>query len=226
MNMGNRLATVFRVIMLSALAALPVGMSAAVQNADTISARRAFVEMPIDILDILGKSTRLDMLDFYAADSIYQARNTMEGLSRLDTVAPRYLKVTLTPVTTLSINVLPVRNGDILMTAYTIGDSDQAYDTDLRFYTPRYAPLPRSRYFKTPLLEDFFDFPDKKSRELVRRIVPFPTMRYTPSPDGTEITAELTVDQFVSADDYKQIMPFMKKTILYRWDGKRFCLER
>ncbi len=193
---------------------------------DTLTASDAFVALPISVLDLLDRSRRLDMLDYYAADSIAKVPNAMEGLSYLDKVTPDYLKANLTPVTTIAVKVLPSKNGDIVMTAYTIGDKDQAYDTDLRFFGSGYQELKRDKYIRIATLDDFFDYPDKAAKKLVAELVPFPTVRYEPDPTGTGMTAQLTVGQFMSADDYARIKSFMRPQLHYRWDGSKFNLEK
>ena len=173
--------------------------------ADTLTASRVFADLPISVLDLVDRSRRLDMLDYYAADSIAKIPNAMEGLSYLDTVTPDYLKVVLTPVTTLGVKVLPGKKGDVILTAYTIGDKDQAYDTDLRFYDSSYQEIDRKKFMKLATLDDFFDYPDKAVKELVARLVPFPTVLYEPEAGGSGMSAQLTVGQFMSADDYARI---------------------
>lgn len=195
-------------------------------NADALNASKVFADMPISVLDLVDKSRRLDMLDYYAVDSIARVPNAMEGLSYLDTVTPSYLKVVLTPVTTLGIKLLPSKKGDIILTAYTIGDKDQAYDTDLRFFDSSYKELNRDKLIKLATLKDFFDCPDKQTYRLVAELVPFPTVRYEPSVDSLQITAELTVGQFMSADDYAKISKYLRGNLLYKWNGSKFILEK
>ena len=189
------------------------------------TAAEAFENLPIEVLDLLSKSTRLDMLDFYKVDSIYNARNTMEGISRLKKVTPTFLSVTLTPVSELSLQVLSGKKGDLVMTAYTVGDEHQAYDTDLRFYDSQYRELQRDKYVKIAELDDFFSYPDKKTKERVRELIPFPTVRYELSPDASEMTARLTVGQFMSADDYASVKPYMKDELHYVWNGSKYKMQ-
>lgn len=193
---------------------------------DTLSASEAFADLPISVIDLLDRSRRLDMLDYYSADSIANVRNAMGGVSFLEDVTPDYLKACLTPVTTIAVKVLPAKRGDIVMTAYTVGDKDQAYDTDLRFFDSSYRELKRDRYIKSATLDDFFDYPDKEAKKLVAELVPFPTVRYEPDVSGTGMSAELTVGQIMSADDYGRIRNFLRPRLYYRWNGSRFNLEK
>lgn len=215
-----------RIFLIIVAVVLPLFARGEKAPADTLTASDVFVSMPISVLDLLDRSRRLDMLDYYAADSIAKVPNAMEGVSFLDKVTPDYLKANLTPVTTIAIKVLPSKSGDMVMTAYTIGDKDQAYDTDLRFFNSTYQELKRDKYIKIATLDDFFDYPDKDAKKLVAELVPFPTVRYEPDPTGTGMTAQLTVGQFMSADDYARIKSFMRPQLHYRWNGSKFNLEK
>ncbi len=212
-------------VLLAALLSVGVAQAEVVEP-DTLTAGEVFADLPLNVLDMLNKSTRLDMLDFYQVDSIYQARNSMEGLSHLDKVNRDYISVTLTPVSTLEIRLLPVKKGNLFVTAYTIGDENQAYDTDLHFYNGSYQELPRDKYITIAQLDDFFNYPDKEIRGKVADLIPFPTVKYTLSPESDTVTAELTVGQFMSAEDYKSLTPYLKGKLKYIWNGKRFKLEK
>ena len=157
------------ILMVSALSA---NMRAEIVAHDTITASEAFVELPISVLDLIDKSRRMDMLDYYAADSIAKIPNVMEGLSFLDKVTRDYVKANLTPVSTITVKVLPLKRGEVVMTAYTIGDKDQAYDTELRFYDSNYTELKTAKFIKPATLDDFFDYPDKESKKRVAELVP------------------------------------------------------
>lgn len=194
--------------------------------ADTLTASRVFTDLPISVLDLVDRSRRLDMLDYYAADSIAKIQNAMGGVSYLDTVTPDYVKVVLTPVSTLGIKVLHGRNGNVIMTAYTVGDKDQAYDTDLRFFDSSFNELKRDRFIRLPSLDDFFNYKDKESRKLVATLVPFPTVRYEPEAGGDLMDARLTVGQFMSGEDLAKIKPCLRHKIIYRWNGTKFNLEK
>lgn len=193
---------------------------------DTLTASRVFTNLPLSVLDLVDKSRRLDMLDYYAADSIAHVPNAMEGLSYLDTVTPSYLKVILTPVTELGIKVLPGKKMPVIMTAYTIGDKDQAYDTDLRFFDSGFNELKRDRMIKIATLDDFFNYPDKETKKRVAALIPFPTVRYEAEADGSGLTAELTIGQFMSAEDYDSVSKYMRPKLYYKWTGTKFNLEK
>lgn len=193
---------------------------------DTVTASQVFADLPISVLDMLDRSRRLDMLDYYAADSIAKVPNAMGGQSYLDKVTGDYLKVNLTPVSTLTIKVLPYKKGHVIVAAYTVGDNGQAHDTDLRILDAGYRDMKRSRFIRMASLEDFFDCPDRKAKELVAGIVPFATVRYEPDADGAGMTAELTAGKFIAAEDYERIRQYLRPKLRYRWNGTKFDLEK
>lgn len=198
----------------------------AASPADTISAERAFIEMPMKNLDILTQSMRMDMVDYYHVDSIYQVRNAMEGLSHLDTVSPDYLKVEITPVSSMEFKVTPSGNRDIVMCIYTIGDEVQAHDSELTFFDSAMRELPVSKYIKMPRLSDFFNCPDKAAREKVAELVPFPTIEFEATPGADTLKAHLTVGQFMTREDYDAIKTWQLPELTYRWNGRKYVLQK
>lgn len=205
--------------------------------ADTLTASEAFVRMPAQTLDILTTSQRRDLLDWFKADSVKDVRNAMEGTSRLaPPLSDRYLQVQVTPVTRLTIAVLPARKSPLVMSLYTIGDSLQAADTEIRFYDPSLRELKRDKFIKTVSTDDFFDF-DKavvpgaeklsgKERKKLIALVPFPTVEYTVAPDCRTMTARITVGEFLGEEVMKRIKPYLRRERTYTWNGSRWQLNK
>lgn len=194
--------------------------SALAAPADTITVRRAFVDLPVNVLDILKRSTRLDMLDYYDVDSIYSAPNSMEGYSKLIKVTDSYLSLEITPVSTLQIKILKGKKGnDYVMTVYTVGDDGQAPDSDVRFFDSSLNELPRDKFFKLPDLKEFFDIPKGSLTTMkeIEQMVPFPTVEYTVSPDSETMTGKLTVGAYMNVDDYNIVKLFEKPQVNFRW---------
>ena len=208
-----------------------LGAFAAGEPTDSVepfNAVRAFRQMPSATLDLLTPSMRLDLVDYYRADSIYRVQNALEGLSYLHRpLTDSYLKVQITPVTTLTIRILPAKRGrPIAATVYTIGDSLQSADSDLRFYDERMTELKRSKFIPDTRVEDFFNFGKMKreERKQLLDLVPFPTVEFTLSPDSTDLTATLTAEGFLSKEAYDRLKPYLIPTRTYRWNGGKYRL--
>lgn len=192
------------------------------EKRDTLNASEVFVNLPLKTLDILSKSKRMDMLDYYAVDSIYKAPNGMEGLSELVKVTPDFLEVKITPVTAMQIVMLRSGKGPASMVLYTIGGEGQAADTDVAFFDMDMQELPRKKYLEYPDITDFFNIPDKDVKERIEELVPFPTIEVAASPGTTDVIARLTVGEFMGRENYDYIKKYLKPELRFRWNGKRY----
>ncbi len=203
-----------------------------VTRAESISygpAARFFVDMPLSVLELINRSNRMDMLDYYAADSIYHAPNGMEGFSYLEKVTPVYVKLSLTPVSTMSVSVLPLKKDTIYQCIYTLGSDTQAHDSEIKLYDRNYHELPVNKFITLPELNDFFNIPSKGKKEkisLIEQIIPFPTVTYTFDPDSYVLTARLTSEEIIGKDEYEKISYLLKPEIKYIWNGKRYELQK
>lgn len=209
--------------MLAALAALTAAAAAPADS--TLTAARAFADMPISVLDILDRSTRLDMLDYADADSVLDARNLLEGTSRLTQLTPDYARVELTDVSSLQIKVLPYgKNDRIVMALTTVGSPSQAADTGIDFFDSSMRPLDASKLFREPKLADFFDIPRGSATTMreIEGMIPFPTYEITATPGSDDVTLTLTAGPNMDVDDYNIMKLFLRPGVVWRWTGKRF----
>lgn len=213
--------------MLLAVAALipPLAAAAPAAPADTLTAARAFAGLPLGVLDILDRSTRLDMLDYADADSVLDARNLLDGTSRLTLLTPTYARVELTDVSTLQIKVLPYgKNDHIVMALTTVGSPSQAADTGIDFFDSSLRPLDAAKLFREPRMADFFDIPRGSATTIkeIEGMIPFPTYEITATPDSDDVTLTLTAGPNMDVDDYNIMKLFLRPGVRWRWTGKRF----
>lgn len=219
----------WRLAVVAALALLASSPAFASERGDSvapggISARGVFERLQAPAIDILGKSTRLDMLDYWDADSVYRAKNALAGVSWLIDVTPGYLKVQVTPVSTFEIKILKGRDKPLAMTIYTVGGDAQAADSSIEFFAAdmTLAKLDAKRYFKAPELKDFFDIPKGSATDMkeIKGMIPFPTVEYSANADNDDVSARLTVGKYMDVDDYNIVKLFLKPEVTLRWNGK------
>lgn len=230
----NRFAVRFRVTvaMLLALASGWCPSSAYAAPRDTLMtpAERALVNMPSDVLDIVPVSARLDMIDYLRADTLRYVPNAMNGLSRLlPPVTGSFVEMEITPVSTLQIKILQEHGAKdhIVGVSYTVGDTIQAKDSELMFFSSDMKPLKRNRLIRLARMEDFLvSGLSAKEREDLLSLIPFPAVEYRFSAEGTELRARLTVDRFMSLEDYARLKPHLVAERMYRWNGKKYMMER
>lgn len=215
------------------LISYPAAMNAQIVSADSekaeerkvTTARDAFTYLNIPALEILKRTTRLDMLDYLDADSVYKASNSMSGLSWIEKCTPDYMKVVLTPVSTLELKMLKSKkDGIVTMAIYTVGSEMQAEDSEITFTDEKLHPLDAKKFFRQPKLEDFFDIPKGSltSMKEIKEMIPFPTVAYSASPDNDDISARLTVEKYMNLDDYNIVKLFLKPSITLKWNGKDY----
>lgn len=198
--------------------------------ADTLTASEAFVRMPAKTLDLLTTSMRRDMLDYYTRqDSIADVMNALEGFSRLvRPVTPDYLQAEITPVSTLTVRLLPAKKGKIVMTIYTLGDSLRAADSEIRFYDAQMRELRRDKWIRIASSEDFLDLTglDSHTRRELTELIPFPTVSYCVGPDSPDLTATLTVGEFLGKETMERLKPYLRPEITYTWTDKGYKLKK
>ena len=196
-----------------------------VSETDTLfTARYVFERLHSSSLEILPPSIRLDMLDYWDVDSVYKASNVMQGLSWLEDMTPDYLKVRITPVSTLEIKILPVKKGKIAMTVYTVGDSVQAQDSQIKFYDESLIEQNETKYLEMPYLKDFFEIPKGSATKMkeIEEMIPFPTIAFSANPDNDNLEARLTVEQYINQDDWNIAKLFVKPFIILEWKKEKY----
>ena len=206
---------------------MPQKINSKEHHPDTIphlDARTVFKSLQAPSIEILSKTSRLDMLDYWDVDSVYKASNAMEGLSWLIDLTDTYLKVQITKVSTLEIKILPYKKEQIVMTVYTVGAETQASDSQINFYDAFLTELETDKYFDDPELKDFFEIPKGSITNMkeIKQMIPFPTVAYSASPDNDNLTAILTVKEFINEDDWNIIKLFLKPSITLEWKKDKF----
>lgn len=196
-------------------------MYAQTDSGASLTASKVFAEAPLEVLDLLRPSTRLDMLDYYSqADSILPAVNALGGVSRLTEVAPDYLKVEVSPVSTLEIKLLQAGKKQIVMTLYTTGDDSMARDTEVRFFDSQLKPLDAGKFLKAPGLTGFFTLKGSGISESdLKEKLPYAAVEYTVGPADTPLTAILTTLRAISQEDRDLLTTILTPTLTTQWKG-------
>lgn len=189
-----------------------------------LKAADVFANAPLEVLDMLRNSTRLDMLDYFQqADSIFPATDALGGTSRIETLTDDYMRVAITPVSRLEIKLLPFKKGEIVMTLYTTGSDGMARDTEVAFFDREMKPLDSSGFLKGPVMKDFFGLKgsDVSAKELRERI-PFDAIEYSTGPGSAPLTATFTTLCVLSEEDRKDLEPLLKGPLQANWNLKAF----
>ncbi len=201
--------------------------AAAKVAADTLTIREAFANLPLDVVEIIPRRIRLDMLDYLEHGEMKPVRNSMNGMSSI--VAPvsdSLLNVEVTASSHLTIRLLPAKKGSLAMCIYTLGSDRQARDSEVRFFNGAMQMLKTSKYFPTLKLDDFLDLSrlSDKEKKTVKAMVPFPTVEYNLEPGSTSIRVRLSVGTFMGEEDFDRLKPYMRDRRLV-WNGSKYILS-
>ncbi len=191
-------------------------------NPDSLTASRVFADIPLQVLDMLRSSTRLDMLDYFAqADSLLAVSDALGGQSKLEMVTPDYLKLSVTPVSTLEIKLLPYKKGKIVMTLYTVGGEDMAKDTDVRFFDADLQPLKTEKFLKAPDMENFFNLNGTEfSVARLKEYIPFNAIEFTTGPADTPLTATFKTLSTLPDETRDLLSPLLVPSLTANWSSK------
>lgn len=215
-------------IILSLLFAFLPSFGKKAENTDTISIRRAFLDLPSETLDILSKNARFYMLAYLDNDSLVNVENNFQGLSHIEKATPDYLKVSLTPASSIQLKILKLKSGaEIVMSIYTTGEEGDAADSAISFFDSSLRPLQSSTFFPAPKIEDFvntkgFDTGIKEIKEML----PFYSFRFEANPENDNITGHLSYNDILPIEDSKIIQLVAKPNVTYVWDGKQFKIKK
>lgn len=193
----------------------------------TFNARLVFEKLQSNAFEILPPSIRLDMLDYWDVDSIYKASNVMGGLSWISELTSDYAKITISRVSCVEIKILPVKNGKIAMTIYTVGNDPQAEDSQINFYDTQLKQLATKDYLESPELKDFFEIPKGSATKMkeIEEMIPFPTIAYSSSAGSDNLTVRLTVEQYMNQDDWNIARLFLKPNVTLIWKKDKYRVK-
>lgn len=198
------------------------GMAAAPN--DSLTTRKVFARAPLEVLDMLRPSVRLDMLDYYTqADSIITVQDALGGKSRFEIVTDDYMKVSVSPVSTLEIKVLPYRNGHIAMTLYTVGGDSIASDTKVDFFDANLNPLPASKFLAAPDPINFFNIKGSGiTMNDLKEWMPFQTVAYSADPGDSSLTMTVTTLRTLPKETREKLKAILIPQRKAVWTGSKF----
>lgn len=203
------------------------------------SMRTLFVQMPDSIMPFLTKNNREDCVDFIDANMLARVTNRLDTKSELLQFTSDYLYLKTSEAGSMQMKMLPVDGDTILCVINTV--CAEACDSRIAFYTRNWQPLDGSRYFKKPLIRDFFldvNTPDsllgssddltsaKKAESLdeLLDIADIYLVHLTLSDRENILTAEYTMPHYMLQGDSLRVAPHLRK-LSYRWTSRGFERE-
>lgn len=196
-------------------------------NAQSVTMRDVFSQMPDTVLPYLSHNNRLDLVDFMESGMEADVTNGFDEHTRMTALTSDYAKVSLSPASSLEMKLLhtaetlPDSAGHILCVVYTM--VAEVASSTVRFYTSRWmaladVPDPIAEYAGTLL-----------SRPDTMGVDEFNSLKLSLSPiiiranlSETEETLTMSISPSVFSEEEKnKVKPILKQTTL-KWTGKTF----
>ena len=207
-----------RLIFSILICALALGVKA--QEMDAL-----FISMPDQNIPQLENAWRKDLVDLYKSGKDATLKNTMNGSSSLKKLTSDYLLLQATERSSIEMKLLPlVNNTNVICMIRTV--NGPVADSQIEFFTTEWQPLAVSDLF-TPVDADWFikDDTDKNSNAFQNAAsrLDMDLIQYTLSPDNLTLTATYTTPLYLSKEDRKAVIPFIKESPkVYTWEKYHF----
>lgn len=184
-----------------------------------LSARTAsdfFINAPSNVIPLLDKNTRLDMIDYFTGGLSTASRNILNGNSRILINENNKIEIALSRESTLQIAVVELKKDTILAVIETV--NIPVADSSLRFYNSDWVPLPQQAPQLTVV--DFVAS-DKKAQAnaLLMPRMAFVKIDYNPN-SGVFSFINTTADYYTDKDR-PEGLELMRPHIDMIFDGKK-----
>lgn len=184
-----------------------------------------FVQIPDAYLPQLETAWRKDLVELYLQGKDARLQNTMGGYSRLQELTDDYLLLQVTERSSIELKKLPLINNTYIICMVTTVEGPAA-DSRIAFYTTGWELLGSSALF-TPATAGWFisenaDTDSDAFKDAVARL-DVSLIKYRLNPDAPTLTATYTAPLYLSKEERKKIIPFLKEhPKVYTWDKSGF----
>ena len=190
-------------------------------------AKGVFINMPDDLMPMIGENARKDLVDFIEYGMKATVENEWGGRTTLTKLTPGYLELQEDSrgCVLTQLAVLPAGRDTIVCMVRTL--STPVPDSEILFYNREFELLPAGKFFSAPKAKDF-SMPQKTytatgSTEYMHLTLSPATDDGKQPSGGVQLTASLYCDEAI-ADQLEAPKPNDAPTLTYVWDGQKFTL--
>lgn len=198
-----------RIIAIAVLAACAVGTYAR-------TAADFFVDAPHEVVPVLARNTRLDMLDYFRAGLQTSSANSLDGKSRVIAESPEAVTVQLSRDASMQIAVLPAGRDTVLAVIRTV--LTPLADSNITFYDARtWEPLRRQ-----PPMPGAVEFlaPGKSLKGAA--VPPFLFVRAEYRPEDNTFRFTNTTEGFYVSGDRPDGLALLRPVINMKYTPRKF----
>lgn len=202
--------------------ALSIGATLGIEA--QITATEAFTSAPRKVMPMLDQTTRLDMVDYFNNGMSTSSTNLLNGRSRITALSDNQLTVELSDASTCDMIVLQGEESQFIAVITTV--ATPAPDSRMSVYSSDWKRDITASVFTKPTLTDWLTPEGKKNRAEVESLVPFLLISYTYKPETATLTLTNNVKEFLGNELYDTIATYIRPSLTYQFNGKRFNLVK
>ena len=189
-----------------------------------LSAADAFTSAPQGVFPLLDRNTRLDMIDYYKNGMSNPSQNALNGRSSISEMTPQTITVKMTDSSSAQLVVLPSPKGSVIALISTV--ATPGLDSSIKFYDESWAPLDIKGYFTKPGWNEWLTDSGRENEEEVTMQVPFMLASYHIGPSTSRLTLTNNLSRFLDKDVYESLSSYLRPSLVYTWNGKRFVMDK
>ena len=179
--------------------------------------------MPDSILPLLTRNDRLDFIDYLDSNMKAEVTNKMGGKSEMTEITGDYAHINISKNSEIAFKLLPYEKDSIICTIHTF--SSTASESRLRFYTIKWEELRTEDFIKIPSTDEFFIPTDTLTQTDYKNLhnkLDICLIKAKFNEESTALILTLTTPLYLSEENRKTIAPYLKQSIIKKWNGKRF----
>lgn len=186
-----------------------------------------FASEPGNIFQLLTRTNRLDMVDYYNNGQKVEQQNNLAGTSQFIEMDSAYLKVQTSASKTVEMRMLTAgRRDTVIVVIETV--LTPVPDSRLTVWNQQWQQLRTDKYFKMPEIDDFID--KKMPRELRANLhdaMVFPLIKLSFGGEKhDEIVATHGLEQFLTSNEYQRFATYLKPSMTYTINGNKIKLVK
>ncbi len=180
----------------------------------------AFTTAPDNIIPLIDRATRLDMVDYFNAGSSHMSRNNLMGDSRILASDPSSIKVQVTGAQTLRMVVLPAGSDTVVAVIYTT--MTPVADSTVDLYSSDWKRL-GNKNFEMPGLSQWLR--KGVDRKKVDALLPLVLSECEYDPATLSFVFTNTTEEYLGKEEYAPLRPLLRNYLVYAFNPGKRALE-
>ena len=175
-----------------------------------------------NVLGLVDRTTRLDMMDYFNSGIAHASANTLGGQASVTAIDSLGRWMSYSPAQGIGeqIAVLDAGKDTVLMVIETLPLPQP--DSRISFYDAEWQPLAK-RPLAAPVLADWLTADGEAHRQEVEAMLPFMMAAATYNPDTRTLTLAHSMDAYLAnKDDKANLQKWLRPSLSYSLKGRKF----